>query len=185
MSLKSFSALATSFAAGLVLCGCASTNMSQQAYYGQSAGYANAAPAFVPVTDPGSGQTYLVPAQQSQYNSPYGAQPRGSYGYSNARPAYSYNGLGVVAGALVGNAVSHGNGGAIAAGAVAGGVIGASGDPCATPMNGGTLVGAVAGFALGRNVGRGSGRTVAEVAGALVGGNIGGQIASGPRPGCR
>jgi hypothetical protein len=177
MKLKNFSALAASFAAGLVLCGCASPNMNHQAYYGPQNGYANSAPAFTNVTDPATGQTYLVPSQQNAYGSPYGA--------AQPRMPYSYNGLGALTGGLVGNAVSHGNAAAIATGAIVGGSLGASGDPCATPLNAGTALGAVAGYALGRNVGAGNGRKVAEVAGALIGGNIGGQAASTPRPGCR
>lgn len=185
MKLKNFAALATSFAAGLVLCGCASPGMNQHAHYGAPSGYANASPAFVAALDPNTGQYFQAPAQQAGYGSPYGAQPRMPYGYEQARPRYSYNGLGTVAGAFVGNAASHGNAGAIAGGAIAGGMLGASGDPCSTPFNAGTALGAVAGYALGRNVGGGNGRKAAEVAGALVGANLGGQAASAPRPGCR
>lgn len=185
MKLNSFSALTASFAAGLVLCGCASPGMTQRAYQAAPNGYANAAPAFVSAVDPHTGQTFQAPSQQAQYASPYGVQPRRPDGYEQERPRYSYNGLGAVGGAFVGNAASHGNAGAIAAGAIAGGMLAASGDPCATPFNAGTALGAVAGYAAGRSVGGGNGRKAAEVVGALIGANLGGQAASTPRPGCR
>ena len=189
MKLDRFAALATAFAAGLVLCGCASSPMNDRAYYGDYPPE-GPAPAFVRYQDPQTGQIYAAPnpAYNVQYGSPYGvSNPRVPYGYPNnmSRPTYSYNGAGTIIGAAVGNAINPGNSGSIAAGAILGGVAGSAGDPCAAGLNAGTLLGGAAGYALGGQIGGGDGRKVAEVLGAMAGAHWGGTSAAAPRPGCR
>lgn len=135
MRLKNFSALAASFAAGLVLCGCASPGTTQRSYHGGQSGYANAAPAFTTVTDPYSGQAYLAPSQQA---SPYGVQPRMPYGYGApcAAPMNAGTAIGAVAGFALGRSVGAGNGRVAAE--VAGAVVGANlgGQAAASPRPG-------------------------------------------------
>lgn len=195
MKLRSFSALVAGSVAGLVLSGCAVSPQAQQTYGGYA--YANAAPALVPVYDSATGRNVLVPAQQQpQYQSGYG-QPRypAAYGVPMRQPQNQLplsqgpnaSGLvGAAVGALAGNAIRHGNGAVMAAGAVAGYATGSATDPCAAPTNAGTIVGGLAGGALGNQVGRGSGQKTATVLGAIAGAVLGGNVASGPRPpGCR
>lgn len=179
MNLSRFSVLVGAFAAGLVLSGCATSPYVQQGVAAQ--GYANASPVYISVTDPATGRRILVPAQQQ---SPQQGEAR--YPYGHGPQPQNYSGVGMLGGALFGNAVSHGNARAIAAGAVTGVALGGMNDPCATQPNAGTALGGILGFALGDKVGQGNGRKVASVAAALVGANAGGQMASGPKPpGCR
>lgn len=186
MKLRNFSALVAASVAGLVLSGCAVSPQAQHGY----GGYANSAPAFVPVYDAATGRNVLVPAQQQQYQSGYG-QPRypNDYGVPLAQGLQGPNAsglVGAVVGAVAGNAIRRGSGPAMAAGAVAGYAVGSSSDPCSAPTNAGTIVGGLAGGALGNQIGKGNGQKTASVLGAVLGAVLGGNVNSGPRvPGCR
>lgn len=197
MKLPHFSTLAGAFAAGLVLSGCASAPQ-EQAYMERH--QANAAPAFVQVRGP-DGRGYVVPGEQTRhdaqgdyfangqsgYQSAYArVTPRYPYGYDTPRAAQQREQralAGLVVGAAVGNAASHGNSRAIAGGAVLGQAIARQGDPC-REANVGTVLGAVAGYALGNKIGGGNGRKAASVLGAIGGANLGGDAAR-PGPRCR
>lgn len=189
--LARFSALATAFAAGLILTGCANTQTQQYAY--TQSPYVNSGPAFVPVQG-ADGRTYVYPGAQNQgayaNGQPYGAQnPQYPYGYSQ-QPQRPTNGnvfLSTLAGAAIGNAIKPGDAGSIAAGAVGGQIFARqAADPCADAINPGTILGGVAGYALGSHVGQGDGRKTAQVLGAIMGSNAGNNMtAPGRKPGCR
>jgi hypothetical protein len=207
MQLNHFSKLVAGFAAGFVLCGCASGPQSQHMGY-EPAGV-NAGPAYVVVGQGPDGLRQVARAAQAQegydggyqgayqrapsQGGRYGAgyqgsrpQPRFAYGYRDPRQAQQQEQrslMGLVGGAAVGNAISHGNPRAMAAGAVIGQAAGRHGDPC-SEANGGTALGALAGYALGNKIGGGSGRKVASVLGAVAGANAGGDMAR-PGPRCR
>ena len=201
--MNHFSKLVASFAAGFVLCGCASGPQTQYMGYERVAGV-NGGPAYVVVAQTPDGRPLVARGAQDDYPQGYG-QPQGYYGayqgggYQGARPqprfAYNYRDprqaqineqnamVGLVGGAAVGNAISHGNPRAIAAGAVLGQAAARQGDPC-SEANAGSVLGAVAGYALGNKIGSGGGRKAAAVLGAVAGANVGGDMAR-PGPRCR
>lgn len=130
-----------------------------------------------------------------------GYHERGYPQYASNYPARSYSNpptsgtspvlgqaAGAVAGGLLGAQVGKGNGQVAAAavgvgvGAYAGGKMS---DPCQPDFNMGHVIGGIAGGLLGAQVGKGNGRTAAAAVGAATGAVVGGNMGGTPSARCR
>lgn len=149
-----------------------------------------------------SGCATQAPYSSGQYDRGYGGDPyyrnsgyddrnyRGYDSYPASRSAnapapspgigsYLPQAAGAVAGGLLGAQVGKGNGrvAASAAGAASGAyVAGRMADPCQPSLNLGHLIGGLAGGLLGAQVGGGNGRTAAAAVGAAAGTTVGGNM---------
>ena len=113
----------------------------------------------------------------------YSSYPAGNPGSAPAPSSgigsYLPQAAGAVAGGLLGAQVGKGNGrvAASAAGAAVGAyAAGRMADPCQPSLNMGHVIGSIAGGLLGAQVGSGNGRVAAAAAGAATGGTVGGNM---------
>lgn len=133
----------------------------------------------------GGGYYQSAPYQNYGYHYASGQPQYGSTLQGNVLPAQA---AGALAGGLLGAQFGSGNGrlAAAALGATAGAYgVGKFADPCQPDLNLGHALGALAGGLLGSQFGRGRGNVAATALGATTGALVGGNLRATPNPNCR